>query len=710
MDEQHYWNQQAAASDQPTWQQPNQGTPAGPAGPAGPAAPNSNTPTVQLRTWAAGPTPAQVPAPMPMPMPTPAQGPGWTPIPMPAPAPGWAPAPNQAPASAKNPQRKRKLILASGIGALAVAVVAAVTILPGTSTDHGVTGSDPHSPAALSVPKLHPALSQAPFMAALNTLAAAPEIHYRSTVDGDPIDIRVTSHDESVGTITDSGASIGLLSVAGKLYIKPPASGLPGVTNKAQLAAVSGKWLTGKDVDTLLGDRLSPFVSPGQLADRLVQALAASNDLPADTDPGTVVNGIRVLTAKTSLGTLSVSRDAPYRIVSLGDGASSSPPPSDGTPTAAAAAFTWTGPHAAAVPASATTAAAGTDTSFPTDPPDESDTTDSEIQDDTKQLKSAVNGDLRFQLQGNGQISCNAGGCQVSVTVSNSIDPATANAKITGGQIAAELHADISIEGDPAGSCDSSGQLPLNNSATMGCSDPGAGGVFTSVDAEKKAAAEAQSKAEGGAEVPYYVHFNGEYYVYATAQVSVDQLVQDEQNQEADDKQQDPCSTSNASPNAVPSAFRIGAPNAAPSPAPSPAASCSTSRLVGPDGKPLANPDPIANKLKNYVDQALKDWDKGKIGYTKDNVTSIAKSKNPIALTNALKGSILDDYVKSLTNNDPSLRNLFGARSGDYGPDWINAGTTGTTRWYDLTTGKQWSNHVKKYTKPFGPGIGILWN
>ncbi|MEY9855575.1 hypothetical protein ABH935_001179 [Catenulispora sp. GAS73] len=632
MDEQHYWQQEGAESNQPTWQQQ----------------PNQGTPTVQLGTWAAGPAPAPVP--------------------------GWASAP------VRNQQRKRRLLLASGIGALAAAVVAAVTILPGLSTHHGETGS------AAAVPKLHPAISQAPFMAALNTLAVAPEVHYRSTVDGDPIDIRVTSHGESVGTITDSGAAISLLSVAGKLYIKPPASGLPGVTNKAQLAAISGKWLTGKDVDTLLGDRLSPFVPPGQLAERLAAALAASHDLPSDSDPGTVVDGVRVLTANTSLGTLSVSRDAPYHLVSLGDGSSSPPPASDGSPTAAAAAFTWTGRQAP-------------DTDFPSDPANEPDATAGEILNDTKQLSTAVNSDLQFKLQGNGQISCNAGGCQVSVTVSNTIDPTTANAKITGGQIAAELHADISIEGEPAGSCDSSGQLPLNNSATMGCSDPGAGGVFTSVDAEKKAAAEAQSRAENGAEVPYYVHFNGEYYVYATAQVSVDQLVQDEENQQADDKQEDPCSTSNA----VPSAFRIAAPGPAPS--------CSTTaRLVGPDGKPLANPDPIATKLKNYVDKALNDWNTGKIGYTRDNLASIAKSKNPTALTNALKGSILDDYVKTLTENDPSLRNLFGARSGDYGPDWINAGTTGATRWYDLTTRKQWSNHVKKYTKPFGAGIGILWN
>ncbi|MEZ0114532.1 hypothetical protein ABH920_008567 [Catenulispora sp. EB89] len=661
MDEQHYWQQQGSASNQPTWQQqPNQGTPTSapvtpitPMMPATPPAPNSGTPTVQLGTWAAGPTPVPVP--------------GWLSPPPP------------------KPQRRRKLILASGIGALTVAVLAAVTIVPAMSTHHGTTGTTSSS-ATPAVPKLHPALSQAPFMAALNTLAAAPEIHYRSTVDGDPIDIRVTGHGESVGTITDSGAAISLLSVAGKLYIKPPASGLPGVTNKAQLAAISGKWLTGKDVDTLLGDRLAPFVPPGQLADRLAQALAAGGDLPSDTDPGTVVDGVRVLTAKTSLGTLSVSRDAPYRIVSLGDGAASPPPPNNGSPTAAAAAFTWTGRQAP-------------DTDFPTDPSTEPAATDNEILDDTKQLATAVNSDLQFKLQGNGQISCNAGGCQVSVAVSNTIDPTTANAKITGGQISAELHADVSIEGEPAGSCDSSGQLPLNNTATMGCSDPGAGGVFTSVDAEKKAAAEAQSRAENGAEVPYYVHFNGEYYVYATAQVSVDQLVRDEENQQADDQQEDPCSPANA----VPSAFRTAAPGAA--------ASCpTTARLVGPDGKPLANPDPIANKLKNYVDQALDAWNKGKIGYTRDNLASIAKSKNPTALTNALKGSILDDYVKTLTDNDPALRNLFGARSGDYGPDWINAGTTGTNRWYDLTTRKQWANHVKKYTKPFGAGIGILWS
>ena len=618
--------------------------------------------------------------------------------PAPAPAPAWAPT------LTPKPQRRRKLLLTSGVGAVVAAVVAAVAFLPGLSSEHGTIASGPH--AAPAVPKLHPAVSQAPFMAALNTLAAAPEVHYRGTVGGDPVDIRVTNHGESVGSITDGGASIGVLDVGGKLYIKPPASGLPGVTNKAQLAVLNGKWLTGKDVENLLGDRLADFVPPGQLAERLTTALAASSRVPDGSDPGSVVDGVRVLTAETSLGSLSVTKNAPYRIVALGGGgdAASSPPPSDGSTTAAAAAFTWKGQHAwERQHAAAPVADEGNGTSFPADPSDESAATDNEIQDDTRQLKDAVNGDLQFKLQGNGQISCTAGGCQVSVTVSNSIDPAAANAKITGGQIAAELHADVSIEGQPAGSCDSSGQLPLDNSATMGCSDPGAGGVFTSVEAEKKSEAEAQSKAEGGAEVPYYVHFNGEYYVYATAQVSVDELVQDEQKQQTEDPRQDPCS----SPNAVPSAFRFAAPAA---PGTSSGSSCSTSRLVGPDGKPLANPDPMASKLKNYVDKALDDWNKGKIGYTKDNVNSIATAKNPNALSNALKGSILDDYVKTQVDNDPALRNLFGARSGDYGPDWVNTGASGTTRWYDLTTQRGWADHVKKYQPRFGPGIGILWN
>jgi hypothetical protein len=100
-----------------------------------------------------------------------------------------------------------------------------------------------------------------------------------------------------------------------------------------------------------------------------------------------------------------------------------------------------------------------------------------------------------------------------------------AGVTVTGGTVDADLEATITIEGTPTG-CTDEGTLPLDGVGMLACDAPGAGAVFASVDAEKTAQAEAESQAENGAEVPYQVNYDGQYYVYARAQVNAAELVQ----------------------------------------------------------------------------------------------------------------------------------------------------------------------------------------
>lgn len=423
-----------------------------------------------------------------------------------------------APAGVPNPKRATRLRRLSLVGgALVIALVAGVII--GLSSNHG---------AHLRT-KLQVAAERKPFIAAVYALSAAPDVRYQSRISGvGLVDVRVTNHDEMVGTITQGGQSYGLLQVAGRLYLKPPPSGLPNVTNKAESEALKGRWLTGHAVQAILGPIQPRFLSPHQLARQLATALETSSAFPPVGNPGIQLNGVHVLAAKTSLGVLYVTRDAPHRIVRL--------VPASDVPIQQTLSSVLDPPAAsmAEVAAYQSDAPNADGTDFPPQQPGDAKRTENDLVNATEHLSDAIDGDLQFNLQGNGQVNCGDGGCDVRVTVTNTISPGSPDdTKITGGSVQAEMIASLSIEGEPTDGCTSTDSLPLNGTGEISCADPGAGGVFASVEAEKKAEAEAESRAANGAKVPYYIHYNSEFYVYATAQVNVAQLVHVEKQEAA---------------------------------------------------------------------------------------------------------------------------------------------------------------------------------
>lgn len=499
----------------PGWAGPQPGPPQGPPEP-GPSQPGPLQP---------GPSqPPQGPYP----------GPAWG-------APPWSTAPTAPPRPSPR-WRRRPVLLAGGIGIIVAALVAGLStwLLTGRPAHH------------------RPALDTAPFRAAVSALATAPELHYRRTVAGvGPVDVHVTSHDEVVGTATSDGEQYQLLQVDGTLYVKPPADGLPGVDNKSETAALHGKWLSGTVVDDLLRPVSSQIMTPLQLGSRLLAALSnRTTTYPLAGATGTLLDGVRVLRATTPAGVLYVTARAPYRIVRLAPAPKRRAKPSPtrtkgplfslGTVPAVDARDAAYSVHSidGAAPASAAPSAPGdpgavpdaSGTDFMPEQPGDIDDTYQQMESDTKELSDAVDSDLHFALKGDGSISCGGGGCHVTATVTNSISAGSADATITGGSVRAQLTANVTIEGKAAGSCAESGELPLNGTGSISCTDTAAGGVFTSVEAEKKAQAEAESEAEDGAEVPYYVHEGGDFYVYATAQVDVEQQITTEsQEKTADD-------------------------------------------------------------------------------------------------------------------------------------------------------------------------------
>jgi hypothetical protein len=354
-------------------------------------------------------------------------------------------------------------------------------------------------------------LNQAPFAQAIAALAAAPEVHYRTSIpELGTVDVRATSTGELVGTAEQDGQPVQMLRVGGRVYVKSPESALPTGDNPAESSAMDGKWLTGSAVSKMLGSLPDQFVPPEQLASLLAGALSTAEPLPA-----TVIDGQPVVAANTRLGTLYVTRNQPYRVVRLVPAASS------GSTTQ----------PAGSRPAGVT--GAGSTTDFPAEQPGDVSSTYAQLKLVVPELASAIDTDLNFRLQGNGQVSCSEAGCQVTVTVTNSISPSQANTGITGGTVNADLSADVTIDGQPAGGCTGAGPLPLNGTGTMSCSVPSAAGVFNATKAQKAAEAEQQSEAEGGVPVPYSISFGGDFFVYATAQVNVEELA-DKVNQDAD--------------------------------------------------------------------------------------------------------------------------------------------------------------------------------
>ncbi|MFE7043283.1 polymorphic toxin-type HINT domain-containing protein [Streptomyces atratus] len=130
-------------------------------------------------------------------------------------------------------------------------------------------------------------------------------------------------------------------------------------------------------------------------------------------------------------------------------------------------------------------------------------------------------------------------------------------------------------------------------------------------------------------------------------------------------------------------------------------------RVVDMHGSDIANPDVLASRLLEHTNTALSEWKAGTIGYSAKDLARIARRPSR---ANTIKGNILDARVKSLTDGDPALRELFSTPSGMPGPDWINTGASVPgVGWYDLTTQRMWGQHVFDYGPRYGPGVGILW-
>ncbi|ARF59787.1 hypothetical protein B1H19_30185 [Streptomyces gilvosporeus] len=90
----------------------------------------------------------------------------------------------------------------------------------------------------------------------------------------------------------------------------------------------------------------------------------------------------------------------------------------------------------------------------------------------------------------------------------------------------------MTIEGQQAGTCTATKELPLESAGDIACADADAGPVFAEQEALKKQEAEAGSPAQGGGRVSYVIHAVADTSVRVLGQVDVAALEQAQQDEE----------------------------------------------------------------------------------------------------------------------------------------------------------------------------------
>lgn len=401
---------------------------------------------------------------------------------------GWVPQPVPAP-----PARKPRLwLLFGGIAALVLVLVAGLTtwLLWPSKGDRG------------------------PFEQALAGLSSAPAVRHHTSALGGMIetDVKTTSYGETSGTMSFQGRKFEILAVGGKVYFKAPDGLLPGSQVDSSAAeGLKDRWITGEDA--LFGPVLQQFEAPEKLAARLREALERAEEIPGDQNE--TVREIPALKVSTPAGDLYVSKEAPHRVLRYSVKVPGGMPSRPGLPTMPGPESRLGTPSAGGLGESDVDALS----------PEETDAVYEVLMSNTRKLTDAVDTGIRFDMDGSATVTCGTGGCTVTANV-NSSASATNGGKVTG-QVNATMTANVSIEGRSGGSCTNTAVLPLNGSGSVSCVNGGAGGVFASVEAEKKADAEARSRSAGGVQVQYQILSTAAVSVLANAigQAEVTRLV-----------------------------------------------------------------------------------------------------------------------------------------------------------------------------------------
>ncbi|MEU9118857.1 hypothetical protein AB0C96_03180 [Streptomyces sp. NPDC048506] len=420
-----------------------------------------------------------------------------------------------------------------------VAVVAGLLI-----TRNGSSGPEGSHQAAAKRPR-----NQVPFDQALAALATARVLHYKDTAVAGVTqrDITVTPSGVLFGSTGDGVRDLDqdVLRIGGKTYTRwKKAKPYEKPDGKQQDPDAPGTWSLADQGDShVLNPVLAQFLPPAELAAELSDAVDELKTLPDPNDPGLKserVRGVPALRADTPAGSLLISRNKPYRVLRL--------EPYD---LSGRLKEQLHGLHKGASPSAIPQVTTGPLEKGDSQGMDLSpvsggraDALYDTLETDTRQLADAVDRGVDFTLgTTGGNVDCGPGGCTVNQAFTGRLT-SDAKTRLIGGEVTATMRATVTIDGQDAGGCTSSpSTLPITGntvSGTLSCSDPGAGAVFTAVNAKYKAQAEAESRASGGQPVPYRFPYVATPVIDAAALAvgEVDRLVRQVQRERGG-----PCAT-----------------------------------------------------------------------------------------------------------------------------------------------------------------------
>lgn len=389
-----------------------------------------------------------------------------------------------------------------------------------------------------------PAGNTAPFYGAVFALSAEPVVHYTGSAGGASWDIDATANGEQIGTVSAAGETINVLSVGGKLYVKPPAGLLAGLSSgsSSNPSALQDRWITGDDSLTgmLPQQRLG---SPRAVADRLWSALGGKVAFPAIGAGTQRIDGVDALSVALPGETLYVTASAPYRVLRLAPSAaygSSAEGPSSGAGTPAGGLFSdvsarvgrgMSGGSVRAV-SDGLGVVGATDFQPMTQAADEQAL--DQLIGQTKTLGSAVDVGVQFDFNQTGNLSCSDSVCTVTEEVTSSTT--SAKPASLSGSVTAVMNATVTVNGQGAGGCSQTTSLPINGGGTMTCVDGAVSGPVQAIKNQAQQEADAEAAAQPGQQVsvPYSLNFAAQVAIEAMAEVQaqVDQQVRVEQQEQ----------------------------------------------------------------------------------------------------------------------------------------------------------------------------------
>ncbi|WP_157432860.1 polymorphic toxin-type HINT domain-containing protein [Actinomadura rifamycini] len=347
-----------------------------------------------------------------------------------------------------------------------------------------------------------------PFEQALADLSQAPGLRYRTdAAAGTPQDITVTASGDKFGAAGSDadGGEPNVLQVSGKTFTRG-GSGAAGGTGSSEGWTIGAEGAAGRIAEVLDGTPAPPV-----LADDLSRALRKAGDVPQPEDSASAaVDGKPAKAVNTPAGRLLITRQAPHRVLRLEpvDGPARKEPVRSGVLPAAAPLDGGSGGFDLA-PVTGAEATEMYDT----------------LEKQVGRLENATDAGITFTLGASGSVNCGSGGCTANKSFTGTLTSA-ARARIAGGNVTAVMTATFSIDGRSAGRCTSDSRtFPVAGggvSGTLSCSNPGAGAVFTSVNAQHRARAMAQSRAQGGRPVRYRIPFRANTVISARALAAVE--------------------------------------------------------------------------------------------------------------------------------------------------------------------------------------------